>query len=258
MKEENIAKIMNVWESENKILKPVKQELYLDIIDQVASLFSIGSYYYYILNFENLEMEFVHDGVQDILGIKPKEFSINKLFEIMHPDDLTKMHEKESIACNFLFNSIPKEDIPLYKVVYLLRLRNSSGSYRTILHQAKALTISEAGKIQQVIGIHTDVTYFNIPFDHKISFVSQNRPSYYSIETDTTFNLVENSIKNIFTKREKEIIQKISEGKDFKQLAAYFYVSPHTINTHKKNILKKSHCKNTAELITKCIREGII
>ena len=62
----------------------------------------------------------------------------------------------------------------------------------------------------------------------------------------------------LFTNREKEIIRKISEGYDFNNLAEHFNLSPHTINTHKKNILKKSHCKNITELVTKCIREGII
>jgi len=58
--------------------------------------------------------------------------------------------------------------------------------------------------------------------------------------------------------REIDIIKSISEGKDFKNMATHFNVSPHTINTHKRNILKKSHCKNTAELVAKCIREGVI
>lgn len=258
MKDDNIAKIRNVWETKNKILKPVKKELYLDIIDQVASLFSIGSYYYYILNFDNLLMEYVHPGTTDVLGIKPHEFSIDKLFELMHPEDLAKMHEKENVASDFLFKTISREDIPLYKVVYLMRLRNANGAYRTILHQVKTLTVSEGGKIQQVIGVHTDVTYLNIPFDHKISFISNKKPSYYSIETDATFKLTESTFKNLFTNREKEIIKKISEGKNFNELAAYFFVSPHTINTHKRNILRKSTCKNTAELMTKCIREGVL
>lgn len=47
MKNDNIAKIRNVWRSNNKISKPVKSELFLDIIGQVASLFAIGPYYYY-------------------------------------------------------------------------------------------------------------------------------------------------------------------------------------------------------------------
>jgi DNA-binding CsgD family transcriptional regulator len=258
MENENVTKILNVWETNNKIRNPVKNELYLDIIDQVASLFAAGSYYYYILNFTNLEMEFVHQGIKNVLGIQPNEFSINKLFQLMHPEDLAKMHEKEKKATDFLFNNIPNEDVPLYKVVYLMRLRNSNGNYKTILHQVKALTISEGGKIQQVIGVHTDVSYLNIPFDHKISFISQQRPSYYSMNTNTTYKLVENSFKTIFTKREKEIIKEISKGKNFNEIAENLFVSPHTVNTHKKNILRKAHCKNTAELMATCLREGVI
>jgi len=258
MKEDKIAKILNVWETKNKIVNPVNSSQYIEIVDQIASLFSVGSYYYYIFNFETLSMEFVHSGVHGVLGIDPNKFTLDKLFELMHPQDLAKLHEKENVATEFLLQKIPKEEIPLYKVVYLMRLRDSKGFYKTILHQVKALTITERGKIQQVMGIHTDVTYLNIPFDHKISFISRERPSYYSVNTDTCFNLVENSFKNLFTKREKEIIKKISEGKTFNEIAGNLFVSPHTINTHKKNILKKSHCNNTAELMAKCIREGVI
>jgi hypothetical protein len=97
MENENVTKILNVWETNNKIRNPVKNELYLDIIDQVASLFAAGSYYYYILNLTNLEMEFVHLGIKKVLEIQPNEFSINKLFQLMHPEDLAKMTKKEKV-----------------------------------------------------------------------------------------------------------------------------------------------------------------
>ena len=258
MREDSIAKIRNVWEFKNMIVDPIKSTISIDIIDQIASLFAAGSYYYFIYNFDNHSMEFVNSGIADILGIESTTFSMDTLFELMHPEDLDKMHEKELKATYFLFNKIPKEDLLHYKVVYLMRLKHKNGTYKTILHQSKALAISGNGRIQKVLCIHTDITYLNVPFDHKISIISQKRPSYYSIDTETTFNLIENRFKNIFSIREKEIIQKISEGKDFNEIAEQLFVSPHTINTHKRNILKKSGCKNTAELITKCIREGII
>ncbi len=142
--------------------------------------------------------------------------------------------------------------------MYLLRLKPKKGKYKTILHQSRAINISKGGKIHQAICVHTDISYLNIPIDHKITFISKERPSYYSIETGDSFELIENSFKTIFTKREKEIIKNLSIGKDYNQIASLLYVSPHTINTHKRNILKKSGCKNTPELITKCIIEGII
>jgi len=239
MKGDSVAKIKNVWKSKNLIVDPIKSTISLEIIDQIASLFAAGSYYYFIFNFENHSMEFVNPGISDVLGIESTTFSMDTLFELMHPEDLDKMHEKELKATEFLFNKIPTADLLHYKVVYLMRLKHKNGTYKTILHQSKTLAVSGNGRIQKVLCIHTDVTYLNVPFDHKISFISQKRPSYYSIDTDTTFNLIENSFKDLFTLREKEIIQKISEGKDFKEIAKILAVSPHTINTHKKNILKK-------------------
>ena len=234
MQKGGISKTKSVWESKNKILNPITAGLDLNIIDQIASLFAAGSYYYFIFNFENLQMQYVHHSIAEVLEINPNEFTLDKLFEIMHPEDAEKMHEKENAVIDFLFNKIPLEELPMYKASYLMRLKDSSGKYKTILHQSKTIAVSKDGKIQQVMGVHTDVTHLNIPIDHKVSLLSQQRPSYYSVETNSSLELVENTFKNLFTQREIEIIQKISEGEDFKKMATSLNLSPHTINTHKK------------------------
>ena len=80
MSERDIIKIMDVWESGNKVLIPNTKELFLEITNQVASLFSIGPFYYYVLNFENLNMDIVHHGTREVLGIEPDQFSLKKAF----------------------------------------------------------------------------------------------------------------------------------------------------------------------------------
>ena len=228
------------------------------MIDQVANLFSAGSFYYYILNFDTLQMDYVDSRVKSVLGLEIKDWSLDKMFELMHPEDLEQMHNKEAKAVDFILNQIATEDIMDYKVVYLLRMRHANGSYRTILQQSKALTFSEDKKVQQVLGIHTDVTYLNIPIDHKISFLGNKCPSYYSLPTDDSYKRIEETLHTLFTAREKEILTFISKGKTFGEIADQLNVSPHTINTHKKNILKKTDSKNTTELVARCIREGVI
>ena len=76
MNTNDLAKVMNVWESENKILRPDKNKFSLEIIDQIASIFSIGNFYYYVLNFETLKMDVVHKGTRDVLGIEPDQFTL--------------------------------------------------------------------------------------------------------------------------------------------------------------------------------------
>ncbi len=257
MDKESVDKIKKAW-IPNKISQPVKTELYINIIEQVARLFSAGSFYFYIMNFDTLEMEYVDGRIESVLGINQKEFNLNKFFEIIHPEDLKQLHNKEEKAVDFILNKIPIDDILRYKVVYVMRLRHTDGSYKTILQQSKTLTLSDDGKVQQVLGIHTDVIYLNMPVDHKISFIGDDRPSYYAMSGDKKFIPIEFNYHKLYTKREKEILSNIAQGKTFNEIAKFLNISPHTINTHKKNILKKTDCKNTTELIARCIREGVI
>lgn len=257
MDKNSIEKIKKAWEP-NKIARPVKTELYLNIIEQAAKLFSSGSFYFYIMNFDTLEMEHVDKRIESVLGIHPKDWSLDKLFELVHPEDLKQMHRKEAKAVDFILNQIPTEDILKYKIVYVLRMRHADGSYKTILQQSKTLSLSEDGKVQHVLGIHTDVSFLKMPVDHKISFIAEDRPSYYAVSTDDDLAPKQYDYKKLFTPREKQILSNIANGKSFSEIAANLNVSPHTINTHKKNILRKTDCNNTTELVARCIRLGII
>lgn len=258
LKKESIRKILETWQSKNKIIKPNNVNYSLPGIDEIASTFSLGAYYYYyVFNFDTLTMDYVHHSVKGILGITPEEFTIDKLFSLYHPEDLSRMHEKEKAITEFFFDRITPEEIPLYKVAYLTRFKNTNGGYKKILHQACALNVTKDGKIQQAIGVHTDVSYLNVIIDHKISFIGNNRPSYYKLDP---CNLVyeKKETKSLFTKQELLIIQLISEGKSSDEISSLLNLAQHTIKTHRKNILKKSGAINTAQLITNCIREGVI
>ncbi|MDX8338398.1 LuxR C-terminal-related transcriptional regulator [Draconibacterium sp. IB214405] len=257
MDEKSINKIKKAWEP-NKVKIPVKTELYLNIIEQVVNLFTPGSFYYYIMNFGTFQMDYVDARIETVLGVNIKDWNLERMFELVHPEDQAQMHRKEAKAIEFILNRIPKEQILKYKVVYLLRLRHANGNYKTILQQSKALTLSEDGKVQQVLGIHTDVTHLNMAIDHKISFIGDGLPSYYSLSTDDEFHPEELNYHTLFTTREIEILANIAKGKTFAEIAEVLNISPHTINTHKKNILKKTDCNNTTELIARCVREGVI
>lgn len=58
--------------------------------------------------------------------------------------------------------------------------------------------------------------------------------------------------------REKEILIFVAKGKTNKEIAEILYLSPHTIHTHRKNILRKLDLRSAAELTIYAIREGIM
>lgn len=53
------------------------------------------------------------------------------------------------------------------------------------------------------------------------------------------------------TRREKEILQLIAEGMTNNEIAEKIFVSPYTVDTHRKNLLSKFEVNNTAMLIKK-------
>jgi DNA-binding NarL/FixJ family response regulator len=57
--------------------------------------------------------------------------------------------------------------------------------------------------------------------------------------------------------REREVLQLIAEGWSTKQIASHLYVSIKTIETHRRQLMKKLNLHNIADLTKYAIREGL-
>ena len=60
------------------------------------------------------------------------------------------------------------------------------------------------------------------------------------------------------TKREKEILELITEGLSNKEIADQLCISLRTVETHRFNIVQKLDVKNTAALIKEATKRGLI
>jgi DNA-binding NarL/FixJ family response regulator len=59
------------------------------------------------------------------------------------------------------------------------------------------------------------------------------------------------------SEREVEVIRAFAEGKSYKEIGDLLYISPRTVETHKKNILQKLGLQTSADLIRYAIRHNI-
>ncbi len=226
--------------------------------DLVESFFNTEKHYYYILNFFDLRFEYVHPSVEEFIGCKADDYNFDLVFEKMHPDDATKIKIKESAANEFYYNRIPSEKIQLYKSTYTFRLSDGKGGWKNILHQSIPLQITEFGRIQYILSVHTDITFLNLLPEDRISFVGiNNEPSFYSLSTDPD-NILKPKANFEISRREKEIIQLLAEGLSSKQIATLLFISQHTVDTHRRHLIKKMGVKNTLELAVDCFRRGLI
>ncbi|MFM9907706.1 MAG: response regulator [Chitinophagaceae bacterium] len=62
----------------------------------------------------------------------------------------------------------------------------------------------------------------------------------------------------VLTRREKEVLELIAEGMTNNEIAKKIFVSPNTVDTHRKNLLAKLNAKNTAALVKIAIHFELI
>lgn len=62
----------------------------------------------------------------------------------------------------------------------------------------------------------------------------------------------------LITRREKEVLQLIAEGLTNAEISEKLFISMPTVNTHRKSLLEKFEVKNTATLIGKAIKIGLL
>ncbi|HEX6547046.1 MAG TPA: response regulator transcription factor [Bryobacteraceae bacterium] len=62
----------------------------------------------------------------------------------------------------------------------------------------------------------------------------------------------------LLTSRERELLQLVAEGRSTKEIAGQLNLSPHTVDTHRGNIMHKLNVHSVPELILYAVRRGII
>jgi two-component system, NarL family, response regulator NreC len=63
---------------------------------------------------------------------------------------------------------------------------------------------------------------------------------------------------DLLTEREREVLQLLAQGKSNKEVAQVLDLSPHTIESHRTNLMQKLNLHNTAEIVLYAVRKGIV
>lgn len=227
----------------------------LELHKKMLNIFQAGEFYYYIFNLTRAEMEFISPEIKNVLGFKDEyEFSSEYIYNNIHPDDRDRFITYEMKVTEF-FNALPPDKVMKYKVSYDYRLKKSDGTYIWVLMQTLTIQTDELGSVLRVLGMQTNITH--IKTDNKpsgLSFIGlEGEPSFYNVPVQQILLL---PTKEIFTRREKEILRLIIQGITSTKISDVLCISPHTVNSHRKNILKKSGCDTVTELISKTITNG--
>lgn len=244
-----------VWQKAINTDKPYTKnlELTLEIHKKLLNIFQAGRYYYMIFNVSLMELEFISPDVKDILGYESDEINAIFFLDRIHPDDKPYFLNFEKKLAEFLI-PLKLEKRGSYKFQHDYRIKTKNNNYIRLLHQIIPIEFDENNYYRSLV-LHTDITHIKkegVPCFSIIGF--DDEPSYYNV--DPTEALTKSF--DLFTKREKEILKCIVEGKNTRTIADELFISINTVNNHRKNILSKAEVKSPLELVCKSVKEGWI
>ncbi|MBL1410447.1 LuxR C-terminal-related transcriptional regulator [Sphingobacterium faecale] len=198
----------------------------------------IDSYYFIFNCFEN-KIEYVNNTFEILTGYPKELFDINKLLDIIHPDDIDYFIACESRGLRFT-NTLSFSEHFRYIMSYTYRIKTNNNQYVAIRQECQAIEVDSKGHLTKTFVTHR----------REKDFRNRDENDYYIFDKDKNQKLNATNFYNL-TKREREIVDLVQDGLDSKQIGKKLHSSKHTIDTHRRNILKKTNSKNFIELLTK-------
>jgi DNA-binding CsgD family transcriptional regulator len=197
-------------------------------------------------------VELVSKEVEKMLGYHPLEFNLSTLFENVHPDDHADFLNFEHKTKKFLA-ALPVEKLMNYKIKCDYRIKKKNGDYVRVLQQSIVLEHDEYGRIIRTLVTHTNVTHLKPEGKPVFSITGiDDEPVHVNSPIEKTFSVS----KEKLSRREKQILLLLSQGKPSKEIGEILNISKQTVDKHRKNMIGKNNFKNTAELISNAIKNG--
>ncbi len=255
-----IAQFINeankIWdrlsESEEQAIESLQIEL--NLYKKLLVFFQIGESCYFIYSFQLGLFDFVSNEVEDLLGYAREDITSQLYLEIIHPDDRLWFLNCQETAGQFLLGLSPEKQMK-YKMRFDFRMLRKDGKYIRVMMQVVVAQNDLNGKILRTLIILTDISHLKKHGRSIMSYIGMDgEPSYLDVDIKSSFS----AEKETLSDREKEVLYMLIDGKNSKEIADELCLSKHTIDSHRKNMLRKTKTLNTAELINKAITNGLI
>lgn len=173
--------------------------------------------------------------IQSCIGYDPFRFD-HEFFEIpqehMHPQDLFLLYDRKE----FLDKKLPGT----WKGIF--RIKSNDNNLIWIYSQ---LQIMYNGSIVLKGFYHCGLNDLETPL--QVNAMCQHLNGKWNKEKI-----------GLLSNQELNIVKLVAEGHSYMQIAQKLFISPQTVNQHKKNILKKLNFKNTASLVCWATHVGIV
>jgi DNA-binding CsgD family transcriptional regulator len=232
---------------------------YIDNHIAIDKYLSDSSSFFYVVQFPMGKYHFLGKQQEHVSGYPNEEFlekGIELFLRCLHPEEITVILEEiYRDIMGFIASQQSNEDKLNLQIQYNYRFRRKNGEYINILEQIQALELDESGRVSLAFGNiimlqNTEI----LPLRLSIKQFKTERMS------KTVFNKLYTPFRlnHTITAREEEVLRQLASGKTSKEIANILFISPNTVDTHRRNLLKKLECKSVVELTQVAFKNALL
>ena len=224
-------------------------EKHIEKIRELDVYLPYSSTFYCITNTQDLSFEFISKNMRACLGIESddlQEKGMRYFWSRIHPEDIDKWLTALNELMEFTLTEIPTEKRIRMSYTWNFRFKNGHDEYVNIIQNTTPLEFDS--NMKPIIGLaHYTVVHPNVKLQITASAKLLNANNEY--ETVYYNNFSQKLLSDGISNRERDIIRLLVLNYSSKAIAEKLNISSNTVDTHRRNILKKLHISSTGELI---------
>lgn len=216
--------------------------------------------YSYVVDYCTGGYVYLSDSFKDVVNFPVqliRKEGIRSYIRLIQKDDWKIINESVfPDICSFLAVAPNREDIK-YRFIFNYRILRPDGSTIPIRQINNYLKLDKNGRPLVNAGVCTAIPY-PIP-NHKITFLIQSQNKHQTWENEDVKSFIPDQVfANKLSPSELNVLHWIKNGYNSEKIAQKLNRSLHTIKTHRKNMLEKTQCRNTIELLQYSLMHGLI
>lgn len=221
------------------------------LVQKICAMMVKYKQHFHIADMLQLKMLYVDPSIQAGLGISPNSYDPSVELELTHKNDAERYNLSRSrllkLSAELYSNS---ESYALISTN--LRFRHANGNYKQFLVQGYIFGSLDLRPSIYGLIIKTDIEWFG-PIKNGFHFYFGSDLSNFRVPDKDLIK-----IGYSFTDREYKILKLIRIGLDSKQIGEKLFISAHTVDTHRRNILKKTGFHHCTELVMDLQEKGFL
>ncbi|WP_248724095.1 LuxR C-terminal-related transcriptional regulator [Seonamhaeicola sp. ML3] len=233
-------------------------EKHIQKIIELDAYWPYNSTFFCITNTQELSFEYVSKNMGSCLGIDKKELlngGMRYFWGRIHPDDIEPWLAALNDLMRFTMDSISQNDRVKMSYTWNYRFKNAQDKYLNIIQNTTPLGLDADSK--PIIGLaHYTVLDSNVKLDVTASAKLLNDNGEY--ETKYFNNFSQKLLTEGVSNRERDVIRLLLLNKSSKEIGELLNISSHTVDTHRRNILRKLQLSSTGELMAHIKTHGTI